>query len=342
MLTHRRGEPLERRIGRSWTRATASSGGPADRIPFAELAEAAAGLDLPEHLPIRGGVDNRLTGQSLPRLDVPVEDRRLGPLRRRRPAARHGLCGGSLRARRGAASPASNSAAAERVPGTLKIVRNPEWVAVAATNWWAAATALDAIRPALPPAGRARRTAARSARALNAALDSGDAGPDFRERRHGFGLSRRQPDRGRATRSASRPSAPIEPLTATARVTGDRLEIWAPTQAPGLARAAAARALGLAEDQVTLYPTLAGGGYGRKLEMDAIEQAAILALRMGRPVQLTWPRIQEIERDTFRPAAAAQLTGWLQQGRLDGLAGADRRAGDRAPRSPRGSAPAAG
>ena len=99
------------------------------------------------------------------------------------------------------------------------------------------------------------------------------------------------------------PSAPIEPLTATARLIGDRLEIWAPTQAPGLARAAAARAVGYAESQVTLYPMLIGGGYGRKLEMDAIEQAAIIAVRLGRPVQLTWPRIQEIQRDTFRPPA---------------------------------------
>ena len=41
-------------------------------------------------------------------------------------------------------------------------------------------------------------------------------------------------------------------------------------------------------------------------------------LRLGRPVQLTWPRVQEIERDAFRPAAAAKLTGWLQQGRLMG------------------------
>ena len=74
-------------------------------------------------------------------------------------------------------------------------------------------------------------------------------------------------------------SAPLETLTATARLGGDRLEIWAPTQAPGLARAAAARVAGLGEAQVTLYPTLAGGGYGRKLETRAIEQAAMLAMR---------------------------------------------------------------
>jgi len=99
-------------------------------------------------------------------------------------------------------------------------------------------------------------------------------------------------------------------------MTGDRLEIWAPTQAPGLARAAAARAIGFAEDQVTLYPTLVGGGYGRKLEMGAIEQAAVIAARLNRPVQVTWPRIQEIQRDTLRPPAAAKLTAWVAGGRI--------------------------
>ena len=32
-------------------------------------------------------------------------------------------------------------------------------------------------------------------------------------------------------------------------------------------------------------------------------------LTLDRPVQLTWPRIQEIQRDAFRPPAAARMTG---------------------------------
>lgn len=300
-------EELDTRDGFVW--------GPAGRIPFAELAEAAAGLDLPEHLPIRGGIDNRLTGQSLPRLDVPskldgsarfaadirLEDMVYAAVRSGPPGSR--LAG-------------VNAAAAERVPGTLKIVRNPEWVAVAATNWWAAAKALDAIRPRFHvPDGLPDSRAIRGA--LNAALDSSEADRIHESGDMASGFPGASPIEGRYEVGLA-PSAAIEPLTATAKVTGDRLEIWAPTQAAGLARAAAARALGWSEDQVTLYPTLAGGGYGRKLEMDAIGQAAILALRLGRPVQLTWPRVQEIERDSFRPAAAAKLTGWLQQGRLMG------------------------
>jgi isoquinoline 1-oxidoreductase beta subunit len=109
-------------------------------------------------------------------------------------------------------------------------------------------------------------------------------------------------------------NAPLETLTATARLSGDRLEIWAPTQAPGLARAAAARVAALGEAQVALYPTLVGGGYGRKLETRAIEQAAMLAVRTKRPVQLTWSRLEESVQDGFRAPARAQLLARLDTG----------------------------
>ena len=127
-------------------------------------------------------------------------------------------------------------------------------------------------------------------------------------------------------------NAPLETLTATARLGGDRLEIWAPTQAPGLARAAAARVAGLDEAQVTLYPTLAGGGYGRKLETRAIEQAAMLAMRTKRPVQLDLVAARG-ERPGHVPGAGpGAVAGAARPGRRDPrLAGADRRARHRRP-----------
>ena len=64
---------LGRRLGGARHARPASSGAASDRLAFAELAEAAAGEELPEHLPIRGGIDNRLAGQPLPRLDLPAK-----------------------------------------------------------------------------------------------------------------------------------------------------------------------------------------------------------------------------------------------------------------------------
>jgi len=300
-------EELDTRAGFVW--------GPAGRIPFAELAEAAAGLELPEHLPVRGGGENRLTGQPLPRLDLPAKidgsARFAADVRLRDmvfAAVRSGPPGSRLAG--------IDAEAARHVSGVLKIVRNPEWVSVVASNWWAAWQALAAIRPRFHPPDGLPDSRSISA-ALASALDGGGADRIFESGDMETGFPGASPIEA-LYQVGLAPSAAIEPLTATVQVTGDRIEIWAPTQAPGLARAAAGRAIGFSESQVTLYPMLAGGGYGRKLETDAIEQAAILAVKLGRPVQLTWPRIQEIERDTFRPAAAAKMTGWLQQGRLQG------------------------
>ena len=66
----------------------------------------------------------------------------------------------------------------------------------------------------------------------------------------------------------------LEPMTATARVQGDKAEIWAPVQSTTLAVMGVARALDIDEADVTVYPTLLGGGFGRKFEVDAVVQAA--------------------------------------------------------------------
>jgi len=284
-----------------------------DRIPFAALAEEAAGLELPGDLPIRGGEANRLSGQPLPRLDLPSKidgsARFAGDVRL--PDMVHAAVRGGPP---GSVLAGFDRAAARRVPGLLAILENPEWIGVAATNWWAAGRALNAARPRFHHQGNPATSDSISA-SLAAALDGGGGDRIVEAGNVDGPFPGASPVNARYEVPLA-PSASIEPLCATARLTGDRLEIWAPTQAQGLARSAAARAVGLAEDQVTIYPMLAGGGYGRKLETDAIEQAAIFAAHLKRPVQLTWPRIQEIVRDRCRPAAAAQMTAWVSAGRI--------------------------
>src|SRR5436190_1682732 len=254
-----------------------------------------------------------MTGAALPRLDAPSKidgsARFAGDVRLPgmvHAAVRGGPAGSTLAG--------FDRAAGRQVPGVLAILENPAWIGVAATNWWAAGRALNAMRPRFHHPGGAATNASISA-ALAATLESGGDDRMVASGNVDGPFEGASPINARYEVPLA-PSAPIEPLTATARITGDRLEVWAPTQAPGLARSAAARAVGFAEDQVVIYSMPAGGGYGRKLETDAIEQAAIFALRLQRPVQLTWPRIQEIANDRCRPAAAAQMTAWVAQGRI--------------------------
>lgn len=104
----------------------------------------------------------------------------------------------------------------------------------------------------------------------------------------------------------------MEPMNCTALYTGDALEVWAPCQAHSVARDVAAEVVGLDRQQVTVHTTFMGGGFGRRAEMDYVEQATAVARQLpGRPVKLSWSREQDIRHDQFRPLAVAKLRGAL-------------------------------
>ena len=108
--------------------------------------------------------------------------------------------------------------------------------------------------------------------------------------------------------------ATMEPINCTARVVDGRVEVWAPTQMPGTARAIAARAAGVALDAVTVHVTYLGGGFGRRLDVDFVGQAVRIALETeGRPVQLVWPREEDFTHDFYRPAGAAVMRASLDE-----------------------------
>jgi hypothetical protein len=91
-------------------------------------------------------------------------------------------------------------------------------------------------------------------------------------------------------------AAPVESATATARYENGRLDLWIATQAPEQARLAAARAIGISTEDVALYPMPAGGSFDARLEHDHAIEIALIARELGRPVQLTWSRRDELVR----------------------------------------------
>jgi isoquinoline 1-oxidoreductase beta subunit len=67
----------------------------------------------------------------------------------------------------------------------------------------------------------------------------------------------------------------------------------------------AARAVGRTAET---YVTLAGGGFGRRIEGAVLQQAARLAASVpGRPVMVAWRREDDLRWGPFRPAAVARL-----------------------------------
>lgn len=223
---------------------------------------------------------------------------------------------------------AVNATAALALPGVERLVRLPPLggadaaLAVVGRSSWHARRGADALQVDW----RARPAGALDSKAILAALETAarsEQGLVF----HAQGEARE------ALARAARPieavyrapylaHAAMEPINATARVRDGQVEVWAPTQVPGLARALAAQVAGVAEDAVTVHVTFLGGGFGRRLDIDFIGQAVRVAMETaGRPVQLLWPREEDLTHDFYRPAGAALMRAALgPDGRPEALA----------------------
>ena len=68
-----------------------------------------------------------------------------------------------------------------------------------------------------------------------------------------------------------------------------------------------AKALQLQTDKVTVHNQIMGGGFGRKAINDWGIQAALIAARVDRPVQLVWTREEDTRQDFYRPSAQSRF-----------------------------------
>ena len=289
-----------KRWGAEWAKCEARGGFiqlGGKRLSFGELAEEAAALRPPDppllrDIPAREHAADLPDGAQLkfPRLDLPAKvdgsylfagDVRLPGMVHA--AIRHGPIGTSELA-------AFDKARAEGISGLISLVKGKDWLAAVASDWWAAERALAAIAPTFRSEKRADST--RIDAQLEHALLHGDA-----ETIYESGDSDDIPHKpyALALRYDAAPAlhATLETASATARLSGDKLELWLASQAPEAARRAAATAADVSERNTVLYPMPAGGSFDRRLEHDHAIEVAAIARAVGKPVQLTWSRWQE-------------------------------------------------
>ena len=268
------------------------------RIAFNRLIDDALGTVSPVLRPAPAREDGDATGghtvaPDFPRLDLPakVDGSLVFAADVRLPGVVHAAI---AQGPQGHCRLSSHDAdAARNIPGMIAVVTADRWLAAVATHWHAADRALTAMEPRFridPHHGHVVDSTACEA-ALDAALHHGSASR--------IGAAG-DPDAvlihpALTARYDAEPAlhAPLEPASATARLTNGRLELWVATQAPEAAAHAAARGAGVARGAVTVYPLPAGGSFDARLDTRIAEQVAVIARQVARPVQLTWSRWQE-------------------------------------------------
>lgn len=290
---------------------------------FGELTERAAALPLPGSVTLKTAADFKLIGQPQKRREA--AGKQDGSARFGIDTVLPGMLYASvvMCPTLGGSVASFDAKAAEAMPGVKKVLSVPGQhggsgaVAAVADTPWHAMQAAKAVAVTWDHGPAAALSSAGITRQLGQALDAGDG---FGYYRHGDVAAALQQAAKTLRAEYSAPllaHATLEPQNCTVQVLDGRATVWAPTQVPGLARYAAAKALGLDSDQVEVKVTLLGGGFGRRLDVDFVAQAATIARALpGLPVQTGWTREQDMTHDLYRPPCVARYeAGFDAQGK---------------------------
>ncbi len=247
----------------------------------------AAPLKDPEGLHDRrqAGPPARHSGQGLRQLRL-----RAGRQAAGHAARAHGASGGRASA---TLLSSVNDDACRKIPGYLRAVRKGDFLAVVASNEWAAiraSTTIDAKWSdwaGLPEQVRAASNTSanrRSDRDRGAAQRgrSADALPSAGKTLAGHLRHAATTRTARSARRARWPSFKDGQLT-----------VWTPSQASHLLRSNSPRCCGLSRGQAACIYVEGAGCYGRNGADDCSSEAALIAMEIGQPVRLQWMREDE-------------------------------------------------
>lgn len=278
-------------------------------LTYGDVAEDASKLTPPEDPTLKEASERRLVGSRLKRLDTPlkvdgsaifgmdviVEDMLVGVL------MQAPQFGGKLKS--------VDTAPALAISGVHHVVELEGAVAVVGDGYWQALKGAKALSPeweTLEPALSSSDVSKEYTSAL-----SGDAVEVTNIGDVETGLANAAKTIEAVYEVPFLAHATMEPMNATAHVTDDHVEIWAPTQGANGAQYRAAAMLGMDPEQVNVNTTFLGGGFGRRSEIDFVLPAVQVSKEIGRPVKLIWSREEDMGHDFYRPAVVARFRAGL-------------------------------
>ena len=279
---------------------------------YGDLAQSAASMPVPEKPPMKDPKDFKIVGKRTKRVDTPAKvngtaefgiDVKL-PGMVYASLAQCPVIGGKVKSFDGAKAKAS--------AGVIDVVQISDGVAVVASSWWQAKKARDLLSIQWDEGAGAALSDASVIDGTRQALKTGKV----------LEITKPQGDVAAALKGAAKvleaeyvipmqAHAPLEPMNFTAHVQGNKALLIGPTQFQQGAQGAVAGALGLKPEDVTLQTTFLGGGFGRRLELDFIVQAAEISKAVNKPVKLLWTREDDMTHDFYRPVGVNQLKAGL-------------------------------
>ena len=272
-------------------------------LRYGQLLAQARKLNVPENPVLKNPEDFRLIGTNTPRLDSEIKttgEAKFGidikvPEMLTATVIHPPTFGAEL--------DSFNSDRTMKIPGVKKVVSIDRGVAVVATGFW---------------------QALEGARALNIKwTESETIFADDEKIRQRWHQLEKEPGKTRYERGESgdffenpendslqatyilpyQGHATPEPMNCTASVQENRCDVWVPTQHQDATQETASRITGLDYDRVFVHTTYVGGGFGRRISVEHVEEAVQLSKKLKVPIKVIWSREEDTRNDPLRPAS---------------------------------------
>jgi isoquinoline 1-oxidoreductase beta subunit len=284
------------------------------RLSYGALVAKAAALPVPGDVPLKAPKDWKILGTPVKRLDTPpkVDGSAEFGLDVKVPGmlvavvARCPVPGGKVAS--------FDATKAKAVPGVRQVVQISSGIAVVADGYWPAKRGRDALEVTWDEGPNAQISSASISQLLSqrteqpgavARHDGEDPDPLLAVAVTKVEAAYELPFLAHAT---------MEPMNCTASVRADGVDVWAPTQFQTGAQGLGAKIGGVPPDTVKVHTTYLGGGFGRRFELDFIQEALETSKAAGVPVKVIWSREDDIRNGQYRPACYHRLRAGIDGG----------------------------
>lgn len=277
------------------------------QLPFGELISTAAVVDFPSFADPKDPADYKIIGTPIKRVDdhqlvdgsavfgtdVIIPDMLHAVL------ARSPVLGGYIES--------FDDTKAKALPGVRHVIQIDDTIAVVAENTWQAIKGREALeitwsqgQAKLPKSPSLKKIEYRYARYFAKRMQGGASKLASLVPTHIEAAPEQDANWLEATYEIPHfAHATMEPMNCTADVRDDFCEVWAPTQDPASAVARRAAGVGFEPGSFKVNIPLIGGGFGRRLEVDYVNEAVKISKAVDAPVKLMWTREDDIRHDYF-------------------------------------------
>jgi len=281
-------------------------------LSYGQLCEKASKLPIPQHPPLKKEGQFRFIGTPLPRLDVveKVNGSAVFGIDIYLPAMAYASI--ARPPAYGAKPTAYDQEAAGKVAGVFKVTPIDRGIAVCANTLESARKGKDALRVKWGPG-------------FQPDMENETLEKTFNEHLGKPGVTARsQGNIAKALSEAARKvqatyflpylaHTTMEPMDCTAHVQKDRCDVGVPTQSQTGVLMTAQRVTGLKPEQIHVHTTYLGGGFGRRSEVDMVEEALQTSKATGKPIKVIWTREEDIQNDFYRPGNCCRIEGAINE-----------------------------